>query len=231
MFKITVEGVYESDTGSGQRQYEGYSYDFSISKPTERGIMTHIQRRFIPYLIGKDKAKVSKIFSRLRTCIITNTQTVDDKKSIIGKDINELTEWEIQDLACLFDLYEVPLPHTCSITEMREKAIIAYMKTVLKIPMSTPQERSQLDFIRQLPDGTYKLDLKRKICIKVPIGYFEKKKKEVEKKSLSFFESLIDSISGEKEGEEKTPESENGKTPQSDKGNDGFPSADSLLNQ
>lgn len=230
MFKITVEGVYESDTGSGQRQYEGYSYDFNISKPTDRGIMTHIQKRFIPYLIGKDKTKVSKIFSRLRTCIITNAQTIDDKKTIIGKDINELNEWEIQDLACLFDLYEVPLPHTCSISEMREKATIAYMKTVLKIPMSTPQERSQLDFIKQLPDGTYRLNLDRKIYVKVPSGYFEKKKKEVEKKSLAFFESLIDTFTGDKEDKEKTPESGSEKTSQSDKGNDGFPSADSLLN-
>ncbi len=230
MFKITVEGIYESDTGSGQRQYEGYSYDFNISKPTEQGIMTHIQRRFIPYLIAKDKTKVSKIFSRLRTCIITNAQTIDDKKTIIGKDINELNEWEIQDLACLFDLYEVPLPHTCSITEMREKATIAYLKTVLKVPMDTPKERSQLDFIKQLPDGTYKLELKKKIYVKVPTGYFEKKKVEVEKKSLSFFESLIDSFVGDKEGEEKTPESDSGKNTQSDKGNDGFPSADSLLN-
>jgi hypothetical protein len=159
MLKITVEGIYESDTGSGQKQYVSYNYDFCISKNSDKGIMTHAQRRFIPYLIAKDKAKASKIFSRLRTCVITDVQNVDEKNSVIGKDINELNEYELQDLACLFDLYEIPLPYTCSITEMREKATIAYLKNVLKIPMSTPQERAQLDFLKHYPDGTYKRPL------------------------------------------------------------------------
>ena len=233
MLKIKVEGVYESDTGSGQRQYEGYEYSFNISKPTDKGIMTHIQRRFIPYLIGKDKEKVSKIFSRLRTCVITDSQNVADKDSIVGKDINELNEWQIQDLACLFDLYEVPLPHTCSISEMREKATLAYMKVVLKIPMDTPKQRAELDFLKHFPDGTYKLDLHgEKVYAKVPTGYFEHKEKEVEKKSLSFFESLVDLVSGDKQEEkEKNPESKKDKNKQSEKDDDGFPSADSLLDK
>lgn len=233
MLKIKVEGVYESDTGSGQRQYEGYSYDINISKTTERGIMTHIQRRFIPYLIAKDKEKVSKIFSRLRTCVITDTQTVSDKDSIIDKDINEMNEWQIQDLACLFDLYEIPLPHTCSITEMREQAILAYMKVVLKVPMNTPEERAELDFIKPYPDGTYKLDLKgRKVYAKVPTGYFEKKAKEVEKKSLAFFESLVNLVSGDKQEEVKAgSKSKEDKNQKPQNNDDGFPSADELLNK
>ena len=196
MLNISVEGVYESDTGSGQKQYECFSYTFKISKPIENGIKTHILRRFIPFCIMKDKKKSSKIFSRVHTFVITDIEKVEDNKgSIIGKDIREMDDWEIQDLACTFDLYEVPLPCVCSITELRDKATLAYMKKILKIKMDTPKDIQQLKFIKFNSDGSFKLDIKDKIIANVPPNYFEKIEVKEDKKDFSYF---VDKIFGNK---------------------------------
>jgi hypothetical protein len=108
---------------------------------------------------------------------------------------------------------------TSSISEMREKATLAYMKKVLKIPMKTPKEKAQCSFLKVSPDGTYKLDLKGEKClVKVPVGYFEKVQKAVEKKSLSFFEKIVNAVNGSQNISENTND------------DDGFPSANELLN-
>lgn len=190
MLKIAVEGVYESDIGSGQKKYQNFSYEFLTSRITPRGIETHVMRRFIPMLIAKDKNKKNVIFSRLQSFVITNIQKVDDNKdSILGKDIMEFDYWQIQDLAATLDLYEIPLAGTCSITELREKAVLAYMKKVLKIPMKDGKDKSQLEFFKKLPDGTFKLELgNEKVIVEIPESYFaESKHKENPKKGLSYF--------------------------------------------
>ncbi len=193
MLTVTVEGIYESDIGSGQKKYENFSYKIETSREDEIGINTHIMRRFIPYFVYKDKSKKGIIFSRLKNYYITNIEKSNSENKLIGKDINSLNELEIQDLACMFDLYEIPLPLTCSLTELREKAILAYMKKVLKIPMNNDKEKSELDFLRKCSDGSWKLDLKdEKVIVEIPNGYFENEsinsKKEIRKKGLSFFQ-------------------------------------------
>jgi len=197
MLTIQVEGIYESDIGSGQKKYENFNYKIEISRQNERGVVTHIMRRFIPYLIYKDKTKSGIAFSRLKTFCITDIKKTDTQSKLIGKNIDELSEFEIQDLACLFDLYEVPLPLTCSITELRESAILAYMKKVLKISMETEQEKQQLAFLEKQPDGSYKLHLDgEKVIVEIPNGYFEKQEaeKEIQKKGLSFFQNLTKTV-------------------------------------
>lgn len=229
MLNVTVEGVYESDTGSGQKQFVSFSYDFKISKPIDKGIRTHVQRRFIPFLVYKDGKKANKVFSRLHSCVITNVEKAkDDKGSIIGKDIRQMNDWEIQDLACLFDLYEIPLPMTCSISELRDKATIAYMKQVLKIPMNTPKEIEQLGFIKINFDGSYKLELDKEVKAEIPPNYFEKVVKKDEKKDLSYFMNKIFNVQQKPEEDEGVNVGEYEGS--EGEGNDGFPSEKDLLN-
>lgn len=231
MLKVTVEGVYESDTGSGQKKYQSFNYTFETSRRSARGLETHVMRRFIPLLVARDKNKKTTIFSRLKSFVITDIQQIDDTKDcVINKDISTLDDWQIQDLAATLDLYEIPLAGSNSLTELREKAILAYMKKVLKIPMKTAKEKSELDFFKKLPDGTFKLDLgDEKILVNVPEGYFETKKKEVEKKGLSYFtqkagQALANGILA------VTGNPPIVNNPEGGSGGDGFPSAEELAN-
>lgn len=190
MLNVTVEGIYETDIGSGQKRYTSFNYTFTTSRTTERGLGTHVMRRFIPYLIAHDKTKKSSVFSRLKSFVITNIQHVEDTKDcIIGKEIKNLNEWQIQDLAATLDLYEVPLFGSCSITEMKDKAILAYMKKVLKVPMKEGKDKAELSFFKKQPDGTFTLDFSNEepMRIEIPEGYMGAVKKEKTKKTLADF--------------------------------------------
>lgn len=231
MLKVTVEGVYESDTGSGQKKYQSFNYTFETSRRNAKGLDTHVMRRFIPLLIAKDKNKKTTIFSRLKSFVITDVQHVEDtKECVIGKDIGILDDWQIQDLAATLDLYEIPLAGSNSLTELREKAILAFMKKVLKIPMKTAKEKAQLDFFKKLPDGTFKLDLGNdKVIVEIPEGYLEAKKKEETKKGLSYFtqkagQALANGILA------VTGNPPIVNNPEGASGGDGFPSAEELAN-
>ncbi len=237
MLTVTVEGIYESDIGSGQKKYENFNYTIELSRIKEEGIITHIMRRFIPLKIMQDKKKAGVIFSRLKSFFISDIQKNDKASPLLGKNILDLNAWEIQDLACLFDLYEVPLYGRYSISEMRERVALAYMKKVLKIPMKTPQEKANLEFLKQAPDGTFKLDMgeeKELLNIVIPDGYFEKEeaKKEAKKDFAYFLQkagvtvaNTVLAATGNKPVE--TPDKNNApQNPQPQTG--GFPSAQDL---
>jgi hypothetical protein len=182
-FKYIVEGIYETDKGSG-KDYTNFNFEITLSRFKADGAGSHILRRFLPMLIKKQKNK--PLLSHIRTFLITDVQKVSDEFPLAGKDISEMNEEEIQELACMYDIFEIPLPNTVSITELRHKAMEAYMKKVLQIPMKTPEEQEKLDFFKRQPDGTLQLDLgEQKLVVQVlNIG---KKTDEVKKKSLSDF--------------------------------------------
>ncbi len=191
MLEITVEGIYESDIGSGQKKYKDFKYTFKTSRLTEKGVGTHVMRRFLPLLIAGDKTKSGTIFSRMKSFLITDIKKVDDTKDcIIDKDIMTFSAWQIQDLACTFDLFKVPLPNSCSITEMRELAVLAYMEKVLQIPMKSTKDKEDVKLLEKQQDGSFKLNLgDEKIYANIPPGFFKTKVsgETKEKKSLSYF--------------------------------------------
>ena len=204
MLQINVEGVYESDVGTGQKKYTDFNYTFKTSRLTQKGLYTHIAKRFIPMLISNDKSRKA-IFSRLRSFNILEIKNIDnDKESIIGKDINELNPWQIQDLACTFDLYDVPLYGRHTFSAIKEKALSSYLKKVWNI-----------DLTEKNPDGTLKYDLD-KVIINVPDGYLQKKEKQSQKLKVS---DLI-----KKTGQVIA----NGILNVTGNNNDNFPSADDL---
>ena len=184
VFKYQVEGIYETDKGSGI-ELTPFNFEIKLSRFYADGAGSHILRRFLPILIKKQKNK--PLLSGIRSWLITDVQKVSDEFPLEGKEISEMNEEEIQELACMYDIFEIPLPNTVSITELREKAMEAYMKKVLKIPMKTPEEQEKLAFFKRQPDGTLKLDLgNEKLVVEVKGDYLGKKV-EVKKKTLNDF--------------------------------------------
>lgn len=221
-YEYTVEGIYETDKGQG-KDLTSFSFKIQLSRFREGGAGTHILRRFLPLLIKQGKNK--PLLSRIRQWLITDSVKIDDKFKLEGKNINELNEYEIQELACMYDLYEVPLPMTTSISDLRQKASLAYLKNVLKVSMDTVEEQLQNEFFIKQPDGTVKLDSEMKIPIKIAEDYIGKVE-VVKKKTLADYMQLagqkmadgILTITGNKV--------ENAQ--QNNNAGDGFPSANDL---
>lgn len=186
VFEYTVEGIYETDKGSG-KDYTPFNFKIKLPRfeNQTKGAGTHILRRFLPILIRNMKGK--PLLSGIRHWVITNIQKVSDDFPLEGKEIALMSEQEIQELACMYDLIEIPLPSTMAISELREKAQQAYMKKVLKIPMNTIEEQEQCAFFKRQADGSLKFDLgEEKLKVEI-VENFIGKKVEVKKKTLADF--------------------------------------------
>lgn len=214
MLKVEVEGIYESDLGIGQKKYVEFNYSFKTSRLSTKGIDTHIEKRFIPMLVANEKGKNKNekpIFSRVRNFNILNIEKIkDDEDCIIGKKLDSLNAWEIQDLACMFDLYDVPINGKRTFSEIKEKAISSYLKKVWNIDIDNPKEKEKLDCVVENAQGGYKYDFSNdEVLVQVPEGYFERiekkekrvkisdlmKKDEKEETKGGFFSTIKDYVS------------------------------------
>ena len=227
VYLYKVEGIYETDKGSG-KDYTNFNFEIKLSRFYPEGAGSHILRRFLPILIRKQKNK--PLLSGIRSWLITDVEKINDEFPLLGKEISEMDEQEIQELACMYDIFEIPLPNTVSISELREKAMIGYMKKVLKIPMKTPEEQAKLDFFKRQPDGTLKLDLGNEKLVVDIVGDYLGKKEVVKKKSLSDFikgagQTVANGILA------MTGKIDDGQESQQNAGEgDGYPSLDDLQN-
>lgn len=185
VYNYSVEGIYETDKGSGI-DLTPFKFNIELSRfeGFEKGAGSHILRRFLPILIRGLKNK--PFFSKIRSWVITNIEKVSDDFPLKDKEIAKMNEQELQELACLYDLFEVPLPSTVSLPELIEATQKAYLKKVIKIPMETPEEQMKCQFFVPQSDGSLKFDLKG-ACLKVEIFDKTQKRVEAEKKSLEYF--------------------------------------------
>ena len=188
MLEVKIEGIYESDIGSGQKKFRPFEYTYKTARINQKGLFTHALRRHAPYLIQKDKKNANTLYSRIKFLNISDIKTLDEKCYLEGKNVAELNDWEIQDLACLYDLYEIPLHGICSLTELREKAMLAYLEYVLKVPMKTPEEKDALDFFEKEENGTYKFKPEGlNLPIEIYDSLIEKKQGTPKKKDINYF--------------------------------------------
>ena len=162
--KVTVEGLYETNVGSNQKKYTQFRFDILVDRVKQSGIETHILHRFIPMEIKKHKKM--PVCDKVKNFLITDIQKIDDKISIDGKNIAEMSETEIQQLAALFDIYCMPLPNIMSITALRERACQEYLKNVAGIDIDKDEVKKTLNCYTVTPAGTYKFELgEDQICV------------------------------------------------------------------
>ena len=161
---VTVEGIYETNKGSNQKDYTEFKFDINVDRVKQTGIETHILRRFIPMEIKKHKKL--PICDKVKSFLITEIKKVDDKISIEGKNIAEMTETEIQQLATLFDIYEMPLPNVMSISALREHACKLYLRDVTGLDVEDLKVQKTMSCFKETPSGEMKFDLgDDEICV------------------------------------------------------------------
>lgn len=193
MYKVTVEGKYETQLNNASVKYEPYKLTIEVCRTKPEGIETHLQKRLIPYYLKTLNQYKTKPFMRLADFNITEIEKVEKDIELFGKDVLELDELEIQQLATLYDLYEVPLYNVYPLAKTRELTALAYMKKVVKIPMNTPQEKKMVPFLKQGSDGSFKPDFSN-----TPVPVVEHKEllevKTIEKEQKIDIQKYFDAI-------------------------------------
>lgn len=193
MFKVTVEGIYESITGNAQSKHIPFNLVIEVARMKKEGIETHLEKRLIPYFLKTEKKYKDNLFSKIKHYRIVDIEKLDKECELFGKEVMELSELEIQQLATLYDLYEAPLYGVYPLTTTREKTAIAYFKKVIKVPLKTVQDKQRAEFLVQTTDGSFipKFDGIKTTIIENK-EFFNVKPKEMNKKisTDSYFEAI-----------------------------------------
>jgi hypothetical protein len=119
MLKLKISGYYKA--GKDKKNYNGV--DVVIPNCEKEVILGNVINRVVPVIFAdyteRGKCHVDKV-------------TKDDKMkpSYDGKEIKELEEEDIQQLAIAYGLSEVPLYHQESLFDSRRKAYRAYCNKV-----------------------------------------------------------------------------------------------------
>ena len=119
MLKLKISGYYKA--GKDKKNYNGV--DAVIPNCEKEVILGNVINRVVPVIFAD--------YSERGKCHVDKV-TKDDKMkpSYDGKEIKELEEEDIQQLAIAYNLTEVPLYHQESLFDSRRKAYRAYCNKV-----------------------------------------------------------------------------------------------------
>lgn len=119
MLKVKISGYYKA--GKDRKNYNGI--EALLPDCPQEFILGNVINRIVPTLFEdyteRGKCHVDKV-----------TKDARIKPSYDGKNIKELEEKDIQQLAIAHSLIEVPLYHQASLFDARRKAYRAYCNTV-----------------------------------------------------------------------------------------------------
>jgi hypothetical protein len=128
-YQVTISGSY--------RGAENKVYDYSDVKGvipfTDEELATmHVRGRYAKMWIMRDAKKYKERIYSVRECHIDAMEVIEGDFSYLGKDIREMTQEELQDLATAKDLRSVPLYKVGSERDARTKAYAAYSQHILR---------------------------------------------------------------------------------------------------
>lgn len=129
-FKVTISGSYRST-----EKYVDYSNITGVVPFNEAEIVEmHVRDRYARMWLMDDEKFKDRLQS-VREVYIDNMEETEADFSFVGKDIRDMTQKELQDLATAKDLRGVPLYKISSEREARTRAYAAYSTEVLKTPV------------------------------------------------------------------------------------------------
>ena len=102
-------------------------------------IMSHVQNRMLPIWIKADKRYPHR-YDMFRTVYIDGYERIEGTSKIIGKDIKSLSWEELQELAVLKNLRNIPAMRATDLRYAREKAYVEYSKNILGKTIDTNEE-------------------------------------------------------------------------------------------
>lgn len=106
-----------------------------VPKNAEDICFMHIKSRYAVQAVNADPRYSKERASRVRQLFVDGFKEVEGELSFAGKNLKELSERELQDLATFYDLRGIPLPTRqsgFSLREMRVRAYAEYVERVMK---------------------------------------------------------------------------------------------------
>lgn len=168
--QVTISGTYYN---SKKEKVDFDKIVGHIPLVSEEHAAMHVRGRYAVRWIKEAKDKKGELLyperiDRLHQCFIDNIREVEGKEfSFVGKDIKEMSQDELQDLATAKDIRAVPLPASgFSKRNMLELAYAGYCKSVLKRPLKPAPHEAGFNFSK-LPalvvDGSVRVDNTKKL--------------------------------------------------------------------
>lgn len=125
VYKVKVRGTYKTT----EKKLKPFDYDLIVPTPCP-GKAEYFANRLVVAKL-KDAALID--FEYIQKIYVTTKTAIEykvayPKGGIIGKLINNLTEYELQELAVMHNLKKVPYFQKDSIEEITKRALIEYVK-------------------------------------------------------------------------------------------------------
>lgn len=129
-YEFTCSGSYYN-SGKEVIDYEGVKVLVPKTALEEVAVM-HMQSRYLPNALKADTRYKERVH-KIRQIHVDDMKEVDGELSYVGKNIKELSDAELQDLATVMDLRRIPLPVRQSGQSLRDMRVTAYMVFAEKI--------------------------------------------------------------------------------------------------
>jgi len=129
-YEFLCSGSYYN-SGKDVIDFEGVKVLVPKTALEEVAVM-HMQSRYLPNALKSDKRYTERVH-KIRQIHVDDMKEVEGELSYVGKDLKELSDVELQDLATVLDLRRIPLPARQSGMSLRDMRVIAYMTFADKI--------------------------------------------------------------------------------------------------
>nr|DAN07835.1 MAG TPA: hypothetical protein [Caudoviricetes sp.] len=190
MIKVKYEGVYLSTIGQYKRTIP-FKFEHEVAGNHTDALESHLKKRYTPMMIAKTKG-LKEPFERLVSFRLIDYEKNNKPNPLTGKDLFSLNEWELQELARTFNLFEIPLPFTTTISELKQKAAFQYLKRVKGLKIDTDKEKMEFDFFKKDLNGSWIIELDEPLIIDIDETQVDDieiiKKKKSLKEALGFKE-------------------------------------------
>lgn len=186
MIKVKYEGVYSSTVGQYKRTIP-FRFEHEVAGNHTDALESHLKKRYVPMMIAKAK-NLKDPFERLVSFRLVDYEKNNKPNPINGKDLFELNEWELQEFARTFNLFEIPLPFTTTLSELKQKAAFQYLKRIKGLKIDTDKEKMEFDFFKKDLNGSWVIELNEPLIIEID----ENKTEDAQavKKKISLKEAL-----------------------------------------
>lgn len=132
-YKFTISGSYHNSKKE-ICDFDAVVVQVPFTELEEVAVM-HMQSRYAPAAVKKDERFKENRVHKMRQIFVDSVEVVNGGAlSFVGKNIKELTDEEMQDLATAKDLRGIPLPKqqsSMSLREMQIKTYIVYSEKIL----------------------------------------------------------------------------------------------------
>ena len=131
MIEVEVSGSFKTQPGTDKDRKSFSGLKIVMPNCPSEYYTAHALRYF-PLAIREDKKLKEINFEGVIKLFIDSVKEVDGEPSCVGKDVKEMTWEELQSMACVLKLREIPLYQSMNIRTAREKAYETYMKVIKK---------------------------------------------------------------------------------------------------